>query len=253
MNDNYTEKQKKARAQFEADRGSWKWNDTWETILQMNPDVLSAYSKMSSVPHKKGYLDQKTKEMLYVAIDGAITELYMPGLKSHLKHGLDIGVTKEEFLEVLVITSTTGAATYIMGIPILVDELKAMGIDISLQPLTEQQRKLKQKYIDENGYWNEMLENTVKLDEDMLEAYMNYVKAALAGGVLDSKTREFVYIAANAAPTSLNKEATEIHIRRALEAGATKEELIEVFESIACLGIHTVTVGIPALNEILGE
>ncbi|MCC8026072.1 MAG: carboxymuconolactone decarboxylase family protein [Clostridium sp.] len=251
MENKYTEKQRKAREQFEADRGKWKWSDTWETILQLNPDILSAYSKMSSIPHKKGYLDQKTKEMLYVAIDGAITELYLPGLSSHLKHGLDIGVTKEEFLEVLAITSTTGAATYTMGIPVLVEELKAVGIDLKLQPLTRRQEQLKQRYIRENGYWNETLEHTVKLDEDMLEGYMDYVQASLTGGALDAKTREFIYIAANGAPTTLNREATAVHIRRALEAGATKEELIEVFESIACLGIHTVTVGVPALNQAL--
>lgn len=249
----YSEKQKRIREQFEADRGKWKWSETWETILALNPDVLSAYSRLSSVPHKKGYLDQKTKEMLYVAIDGAITELYLPGLESHLKHGLDIGCTKEEMLEVLAITSTTGAATYSMGIPVLVEELKNAGVDIAAQALTGKQEAIKDRYIEENGYWDEMLENTLKLDEDMLESFMDYVKAALSGNHLDEKTREFVYIAANAAPTSLNKEATALHIRKAIKAGATKEELIEVFESIACLGIHTVTVGIPALNRVLAK
>lgn len=251
MENNYTEKQKKARAQFEADRGKWKWSDTWETILQMNPDILEAYSILSSIPHKKGLLSPKVKEMIYVAIDGAITELYMPGLCSHLKHGLDIGVTKEEFLEVLAITSTTGAATYTMGIPVLVEELKNNGIDIRAQELTGKQKALKDRFIEENGYWNDTLEDTVKLDEEMLESFMDYTQASLLGGVLDAKTREFIYIAANAAPTSLNREATAVHVRRALAAGATKEEIIEVFESIACLGIHTVTVGVPALNEAL--
>lgn len=251
MEKNYTEKQKKARAQFEADRGKWKWSDTWETILEMNPDILEAYSIMSSVPHKKGYLSAKMKEMIYVAIDGAITELYLPGLSSHLKHGLDIGVTKEEMLEVLAITSTTGAATYSVGIPLLVNQLKECGIDVEAQELSDSQKQLKERFVRENGYWNDTLENTVKLDEEMLESFMNYTKAALEGGVLDEKTRELIYIAANAAPTSLNKEAIEVHIRKALQAGATKEEIIEVFESVACLGIHTVTVGVPALNEVL--
>lgn len=248
---NYTEKQRRIREQFEADRGKWKWSETWETILELNPDVLSAYSHLSSVPHKKGYLDKKIKEMLYVAIDGAITELYLPGLESHLKHGMEIGCTKEEMLEVLAITSTTGAATYTMGIPALVEELKMAGISIEEQKLTPRQEKLKKRYIEENGYWDEMLENTLKLDEEMLEAFMDYVKAALSGNHLDAKTREFIYIAANAAPTSVNKEATALHMRKALQAGATKEELVEVLESIACLGIHTVTVGIPALNRAL--
>ena len=253
MEKKYTEKQKRIKEQFEKDRGKWKWNDTWETILALNPDVLAAYSKMSSVPHKNGYLSPQVKEMLYVAIDGAITELYQPGLLSHLQHGLDIGVTPEQFLEVLAITSTTGAATYTMGIPILTEELRCAGTDIGQQPLTEHQKSLKQRYQEEYGYWNDVLENTLKLDETMMESFMDYVQAALSRHALEPKIREFIYIAANAAPTSLNVEATRVHIRRALEAGATKEELVEVLESIACLGIHTVTVGVPALNQTLSS
>jgi alkylhydroperoxidase/carboxymuconolactone decarboxylase family protein YurZ len=72
-------------------------------------------------------------------------------------------------------------------------------------------------------------------------------------GILDPKTREFIYIAVNASPTALNSESIKIHINKALKLGATKEEIMEVFELIACLGIHSVTVGIPAINEVFEE
>ena len=48
----YDEKQLRIRQQFYDDRGKWKWNDTWATILALNPDIMSAYSSMSSVPHR---------------------------------------------------------------------------------------------------------------------------------------------------------------------------------------------------------
>ena len=96
------------------------------------------------------------------------------------------------------------------------------------------------------------MDSILKLDTDMFEAYMNYV-AASANGALDPQTRELVYIAVNASPTALNTFSMELHIKKALDLGVTVEQIMEVFELVACLGIHSVTVGIPAVNEVLKE
>lgn len=254
MSANYTEKQIRIKEQFYADRGKWKWNDTWETILHLNEDILSAYSSLSSVPHKKGRIDPKTKGMIYVAIDNAITHYYTPGFMSHLRHGMnDLGITKEELMEVFVITSTIGTPTYTVGVPILVAKLKKFGIDIDAEELTEEQKALKDRFVKVNGFWYYDMDNILKLDTEMFEGYMDYIEASASKGVLDAKTRELIYIAVNASPTALNTTAMEIHIEKALEIGVTKEEIIEVFELVACLGIHSVTVGIPAVNEVLNE
>lgn len=81
---------------------------------------------------------------------------------------------------------------------------------------------------------------------------MNYA-AASANGALDPQTRELIYIAVNISPTALNTFSTELHIRKALDLGVTIDQIIEVFELVACLGIHSVTVGVPAVNEVLKE
>ena len=96
------------------------------------------------------------------------------------------------------------------------------------------------------------MDSILKLDTDMFEAYMNY-SAASANGALDPQTRELVYIAVNASPTALNTFSMELHIRKALDLGVTVDQIMEVFELVACLGIHSVTVGIPAVNEVLKE
>ena len=62
---------------------------------------------------------------------------------------------------------------------------------------------------------------------------MNYV-AASANGALDPQTRELVYIAVNASPTALNTFSMELHIKKALDFGVTVEQIMEVFELVAC-------------------
>mgnify|MGYP001053137552 CR=1 FL=1 len=106
--------------------------------------------------------------------------------------------------------------------------------------------------IRENGFWSYDMDSILKLDPEMFEGYMNYI-AASANGALDPRTRELVYIAVNASPTALNTGSMELHIQKALDLGVTADEIMEVFELVACLGVHSVTVGIPAVKEVLRE
>jgi alkylhydroperoxidase/carboxymuconolactone decarboxylase family protein YurZ len=253
VNEEYTGSQIAAKEQFCQERGAWKWNDTWETILSLNEDILSAYSALSSVPHKRGYLSPKLIGMVYVAIDSAITHLYIPGMKSHMKHGLrDLGITKEEFMEVLAITTTIGAGTFTQCYAMFTKALRDSGINFEKKVFSAKDNELKSRCEKQFGSWDENMMDILSLNPEILEAYLNYVEASESKNALDAKTREFIYIAVNASPTTLNKDNVYKHTMKAIKLGATKEELSELFELVACLGIHTITVGIPVLNEALG-
>ena len=253
MGKELTEKQIAAREKFYADRGKWKWNDTWQTMLELNEDVLSAYSTMSSIAHKKSYLTAREKELVYCAIDGAITQLYIPGMINHIRHAvLDVGVTGEELMEAFVIASSIGAAAFTETVPILVEELGRRGMDIPFAALTEEQEALKKRFVAKYGWWSYKMDSILKLDRDMFAAYLDYIEAS-EHGALTERERELVYIGVNASPTSLNNENTAIHIRKALDLGVTAEEIMEVLELVSCLGIHTVLVGIPALKDAMEE
>jgi alkylhydroperoxidase/carboxymuconolactone decarboxylase family protein YurZ len=41
------------------------------------------------------------------------------------------------------------------------------------------------------------------------------------------------------------------HIRQALEFGATRQEIMEVFQLVSVLGVHSLTVGLPIFVEEL--
>ena len=70
-----------------------------------------------------------------------------------------------------------------------------------------------------------------------------------SGGVLLRKTVELISIALNAACTNLNPEGTRRHIRAALAAGATSEEILIVLKMSSVLSIHSCSLGAPILLE----
>jgi alkylhydroperoxidase/carboxymuconolactone decarboxylase family protein YurZ len=69
-------------------------------------------------------LESKIRELVYVAVDAATTQLYEPGTRIHMENALKHGATREEIMEVLALVSVVGVHTIAMGLPVLLDELK---------------------------------------------------------------------------------------------------------------------------------
>ena len=67
--------------------------------------------------------------------------------------------------------------------------------------------------------------------------------------ILPRKDVELISIAVNAACTNLSADGTRRHIRGALEAGATREEILMILKIASLLSIHTCSLGAPILLE----
>jgi alkylhydroperoxidase/carboxymuconolactone decarboxylase family protein YurZ len=67
--------------------------------------------------------------------------------------------------------------------------------------------------------------------------------------VLPRKTVELIGVAVNAACTNLNPGGTRRHIRAALVAGASRDEILMVLKMAALLAIHSCSLGAPILLE----
>ena len=120
------------------------------------------------------------------------------------------------------------------------------------EELTERQKQLKERFIKDRGYWSERAWDPVlKIDPDFFEAYLNLSSVPWKTGVLPPKIKELIYIAIDASTTHLYESGLRQHIVNALKYGATQEEIMEVFELVSVLGIHTCTVGVPILVEEL--
>lgn len=68
-------------------------------------------------------------------------------------------------------------------------------------------------------------------------------------GVLSRKLVELVSLAANVACTNLNPEGSRRHIRGALDAGASRDEILFVFKCATAMALHACSLGAPILIE----
>jgi alkylhydroperoxidase/carboxymuconolactone decarboxylase family protein YurZ len=69
------------------------------------------------------------------------------------------------------------------------------------------------------------------------------------GSVLPRKDVELISLAVNAACTNLSAGGTRRHIRAALEAGASRDEVMMIIKIASLLSIHTASLGAPILLE----
>src|SRR5262249_25010484 len=68
-------------------------------------------------------------------------------------------------------------------------------------------------------------------------------------GVLPRKLVELIGVALNAACTNLDPDGTRRHIRKALDSGATREEILFVLKCASVMSIHSCSLGAPILLE----
>jgi alkylhydroperoxidase/carboxymuconolactone decarboxylase family protein YurZ len=117
--------------------------------------------------------------------------------------------------------------------------------------LSDEQKQLRDDFIEARGYWNEFWDGLLMLDPEFFKAYLAFSGVPWRNGVLEPKFKELIYIAIDAATTHLYEPGLRQHIRNALGYGATKEEIMEVLELVSVLGIHACTLGVPVLIEEL--
>jgi alkylhydroperoxidase/carboxymuconolactone decarboxylase family protein YurZ len=102
---------------FRQNRGYW--HETFDGLLELDPEFFQAYLDFSSVPWRTGVLAPKIKEFIYCAFDASATHLYLPGLKLHMRNAIGYGATAHEIMEVLEIVSAIGIHGAAVAAPIL--------------------------------------------------------------------------------------------------------------------------------------
>ena len=116
-----------------------------------------------------------------------------------------------------------------------------MNRDLPATPLCDRLR--------EAGEWNADWQPFYELDPAWTEKFVAMGTTPMFSGVLDAKTIEFIAIAVDASCTHLYAPGVRRHIRKALKLGATPAEVTAVLQCVSVLGIHTMSVGAPILQQ----
>jgi alkylhydroperoxidase/carboxymuconolactone decarboxylase family protein YurZ len=106
-------------------RESGNWNPGWEPFAQLDPGWTEQFMAMAMAPQTSGVLDAKTIEFLAIAVDAAVTHMYGPGVRRHIRRALEVGATPAEITAVLQFVSVLGIHSLSLAAPILVEEAAA--------------------------------------------------------------------------------------------------------------------------------
>ena len=118
-----------------------------------------------------------------------------------------------------------------------------MSNETSATPICDQLRS--------SGDWNPAWDAFAELDPAWAEKFIAMGMHPVLSGVLEPKVFEFLAIAVDASCTHMYAPGTRRHIRKALQLGATKEEIAAVLQAVSVLGIHSSSLGAPILLEEL--
>lgn len=226
------------------------WTDGYEAALRSDAEFFDRFRRLVSATAEPGVLEPKVRDLILVAVNNAPTHLERDAVRIHIENAFDHGATYCEVRQVIQLSSAQGVHTMTEGVPILLEEAE---IDAATEaPLAEQERA-RETFERERDYWSDFWEDVARLDPAFLEAYSAYSAYPRTGGPLDEKTYEFVTIAEDAATTHLYLDGLRLHIRNAIEAGASVAELLEVLELVSVIGLKSLGAGSEILAEVAEE
>jgi alkylhydroperoxidase/carboxymuconolactone decarboxylase family protein YurZ len=101
----------------------------------------------------------------------------------------------------------------------------------------------------ETNPWGSSLDKLKEWDSKGTEPLLRVGTNPWTSGVLPRKEVELISLALNCACTNLDEAGTRRHIRGALDAGATREEILTVFKMASLLALHSCSLGAPILLE----
>ncbi|HAB19380.1 MAG TPA: carboxymuconolactone decarboxylase family protein [Verrucomicrobiota bacterium] len=100
-----------------------------------------------------------------------------------------------------------------------------------------------------SGPWDDAVNQLREWDPKWADACVKMSTNPWTSGVLPRKLVELIGVAINAACTNLNPNGTRRHIRAALDAGATRDEILFVLKCASVMSIHSCSLGAPILLE----
>ena len=233
------------RDRFEEDLG-W-WHPAFDLLLDLDPAFLDRYRAFLHHPWREGPLDRRTKALVCLAVHASPTLMDEDATRRYADLAFEHGASLEEVLEVLELVSTLGIHAITVGVPILAEEAGLPAYDEAGEAELEAAREA---FRERREYWDEGKEPRLRIDPGHFRRYLELSAHPWETGVLEPKVREFVYIAIDASVTHVFEFGTRLHVRNALDQGATREEVLEVLQLAAGAGVDALQAGLPVVAEV---
>lgn len=118
---------------------------------------------------------------------------------------------------------------------------------------TAEEKAIKEYFIQERGYWRPWTETLLRQHPRFLKAYASYAGQPARQGPLSPRMVELIYVALDASSTHLFAPGLRTHMAKALEAGASAADILDVLHRVALQGLHCVYQGFEILADETGQ
>jgi alkylhydroperoxidase/carboxymuconolactone decarboxylase family protein YurZ len=151
---------------------------------------------------------------------------------------------------VLKMASVLAIHSCSLGAPILLEESKAAGVTPAPKasgptPACDRMKAA--------GQWNSAWDPFFELDRQWTDEFMATGVAIYSSKTFTPKEVELLSIAFDASYAHMYTPGTRRHIKGALAAGATVEEIMEVLKLCVVQGVQACNLGVPILAEELAR
>jgi alkylhydroperoxidase/carboxymuconolactone decarboxylase family protein YurZ len=238
------------RSQVDQSQENGPWDPALAKLKEWDPTWAATCVKMTVNPWIDGVLPRKFIELVAIGINAACTNLNPDGTRRHIRAALKAGATREEILFVLKCASVMSLHSCSLGVPILLEEAKAAGAQPAAKGSVPTPACDKMKAV---GQWNVAWDPFLEIDPVWTDQFMATGAAIYGSGVMPAKEIELLSIAMDASYTHMYAPGTRRHIKGALKAGATMEEIMEVLKLCVVQGVQACNLGVPILAEEIGR
>jgi alkylhydroperoxidase/carboxymuconolactone decarboxylase family protein YurZ len=224
------------------------WDAAAAKLVEWDPAWIASCLRMTTNPWVQGVLPRKFVELVGVALNAACTNLNPDGTRRHIRAALEAGATRDEILTVLKMASVMSIHSCSLGAPILLEEAKVAGVTPSKKRARSTPACDGMKAV---GQWNAAWDPFFELDPVWTDEFMATGGGIYASGLFSPKEIELLSIAFDASYIHMYAPGTRRHIKGALKAGATVDEIMEVLKLCVVQGVQACNLGVPILAEEL--
>jgi alkylhydroperoxidase/carboxymuconolactone decarboxylase family protein YurZ len=205
-------------------------------ISKTSYDVAAQFWR---APMAGKHLTPRMKELIYFAMHASAAALNVDALRRQQKRVLAAGGSEEDIVDVLI--SIVGLANHSLysSVPVFEEEWAAAGKPN--EEVSNDDPKLaaaKQRFIAIRGFWNSDRDSLARQMSEYFAALSDMSTESWQHGSLTRKEREFICIGIDCNVTHTYEPGLRIHIRNAIREGATKGEILEIFQLAALMGLE---------------
>ena len=214
---------------------------TSTAVRSTSPHFYKTVEDFWNAPMLDGPLTPRMRELVLLAMHGTSTALNSEAIARHVHRAHEAGATPGEIFDVLVTIAAAANHALYFSVPILEDELDAAGMeDLAQTDGTAEVdlNRMREDFINARGFWNENRESLARVMPTYFAALHELSTATWKHGELDTKEREFICVAIDCSVTHMFESGLRSHVRNALKLGATKNEILQIFQLSGLLGLE---------------